>query len=189
MNQRSDRLLHSLTDEELVRRSRMGHARERDLALNELMGRQREELLAISRMAVRSCAEDSEDVAQEACLSVYRSLPRFSPDRQMGPWARTILRRRLVDFHRRRVPMPMVLVDGLHEDLTVMEPGPTAIDAKQLVKEGLSCLGETERAAVVLRHFEGLGYQEIADQLDITRDSVGTILNRALRKMEAHLQR
>jgi RNA polymerase sigma factor (sigma-70 family) len=190
MNQRSDRLLHSLTNEELVRRSRIGQAHERDLALNELMSRQRQELLAISRRMVRSFAEDPEDLTQEACLSLYRSLSRFSPDRgHLGPWSRTILRRRLVDFHRKSVPTPMVLVENLHAHLTVEEPGTLAIDAKQLVKEGLSCLGKTERAAVELRHLEGLGYPEIADRLDITAASVKTILNRALRKMEVHLTR
>jgi RNA polymerase sigma-70 factor (ECF subfamily) len=68
-------------------------------------------------------------------------------------------------------------VEGL--GLTDPRPGPEALAANseqaEAVQEAVLALPEASRAVLVLREYESLSYQEIAEALDIP---VGTVMSR-----------
>jgi RNA polymerase sigma-70 factor, ECF subfamily len=73
-------------------------------------------------------------------------------------------------------------------DATV-DPEPTSMERAEdqaLARQAIEMLGERDRDALLMRE-EGLGYEEIAEALDLSLASVGTTLSRARRRlMEAY---
>jgi RNA polymerase sigma-70 factor (ECF subfamily) len=73
------------------------------------------------------------------------------------------------------------ILPGAVEDLrlTDPQPGPEAIAANseraETVQEAVLALPDASRAVLVLREYQGLSYQEIAETLDIP---VGTVMSR-----------
>ena len=55
--------------------------------------------------------------------------------------------------------------------------------ARQAVAKGLSVLDDRAKEIIVLRYFEGLSADEVADRLGISPGNVRTIQSRALDKM------
>src|SRR4051812_7607543 len=70
-----------------------------------------------------------------------------------------------------------------------VEPEPTSMERAEdraLARRAIEMLAERDRDALLMRE-EGLGYEEIAEALDLSVASVGTTLSRARRRlMEAY---
>ena len=70
-----------------------------------------------------------------------------------------------------------------------VDPEPTTMEREEeraLARQAIEMLGERDRDALLMRE-EGLGYEEIAEALDLSLASVGTTLSRARRRlMEAY---
>lgn len=72
---------------------------------------------------------------------------------------------------------------------SAVEPEPTSMERAEdraLARQAIEMLAERDRDALLMRE-EGLGYEEIAEALDLSLASVGTTLSRARRRlMEAY---
>src|SRR4051812_22038681 len=81
------------------------------------------------------------------------------------------------------------LIRAQEETESSVEPEPTSMERAEdqaLARQAIEMLGERDRDALLMRE-EGLGYEEIAEALDLSVASVGTTLSRARRRlMEAY---
>ncbi len=107
---------------------------------------------------------EADDVAQEAFLRAYRKLEQYDAKYPFGHWVMGICanlaRNRFRSWSRRR------RAEEAHLDLNV--PGRVAADPRQAaVEQALARLSHTLRAPVILKHVEGLDYDEISRVLDI----------------------
>jgi RNA polymerase sigma-70 factor (ECF subfamily) len=133
--------------------------------------------------------QDAEDVVQEAFLKAYRSLDRFEDRSQVGSWLYRIAANCAFDVLRKRQRR-----DSRNESLDVEdapepqapEPGPERLalgaDVRQRLEAALERMSPRERAAFVLRHFEGRSVKEIEAALGIDTTSVKQSVCRAVRK-------
>lgn len=128
--------------------------------------------------------DDAMDLSQDAFARALKHATRMDPTRPFYPWYYQILRRLCFNFLRDRKNRQRLLDETgawLAEDLTGGGPGedPEARlqreDARRIVGEALARLPEAQREVLVLREFEGLKYQEIADLLEIP---AGTVMSR-----------
>ncbi|MFZ0592127.1 MAG: sigma-70 family RNA polymerase sigma factor [Bryobacteraceae bacterium] len=137
---------------------------------------------------------DACDVVQEVFLKIFRSVNSFKERSSLRTWIYRIAvneahnHRRWFSRHRKRE----VAIE--HEDQehrafdTTPDPGPSPFDftldreTHILVQRALDEVSPVFRTAVVLRDVEGLGYEEIAEILQI---SLGTVKSRILRGREA----
>ncbi|MBI4370761.1 MAG: sigma-70 family RNA polymerase sigma factor [Elusimicrobia bacterium] len=128
-------------------------------------------------------AEDADDLAQEVFVEVHRSLPRFRGEAAFGTWLYSVARN--VCLHRlrarrtlRRRPLEKETLEWL--DIPDGRPSPEASaeteESRALVREALETLPPGQRAVLVLSHWEGLPYAEIARALAIP---MGTVKSRA----------
>jgi RNA polymerase sigma-70 factor (ECF subfamily) len=136
-------------------------------------------------------SEDAADVTQETFLRLHRSLDSFRGDASFSTWLyRVAVNLCITELRRRGRSRFQFLEDVQHdEDATVLEEiGPSPDEAIQLAEERrivqqvLRMLPPDYRAVMVLRHFQQLAYEEIADVLGLTLSQVKTRLFRA-RKM------
>jgi RNA polymerase sigma-70 factor (ECF subfamily) len=137
---------------------------------------------------------DACDVVQEVFLKVFRGVNSFKERSSLRTWIYRIAvneahnHRRWFSRHRKR---EVAIEQEDHENRPfhiTPDPGPSPFDftldreTHVLIERALDEISPVFRTAVVLRDIEGLGYEEIADILQI---SLGTVKSRILRGREA----
>jgi RNA polymerase sigma-70 factor (ECF subfamily) len=133
--------------------------------------------------------QDAEDVVQEAFLKAYRSLDRFEERSQVSSWLYRIAANCAFDVLRRRQRRGGRLESLDAEDAPephAAEAGPDRLalggDVRRGVETALQRMSARERAAFVLRHFEGRSIAEIELALGMDTTAVKQSVCRAVRK-------
>ena len=128
--------------------------------------------------------QDAEEAAQDAFVRAYRALQGYDAEQirtlLLRPWlyqiALNVVRNRV-----RRKQLPLVSLDPSDQDEAIDPPDDGSeqpeVKWERAEQQGelaalVSALPERYRAAVILRHVEGLGYREVASVLD---QPVGTV--------------
>ena len=135
----------------------------------------------VYRLALRmlGSSADAEDAAQEALVSAWRSIGGFRGTSSFGTWLYRITTNRCLNHISARRPTA-----PLDEALPGRASDGPAERAEE--HERMSALGAAilrlppeQRAALVLREFEGLSYDEVGEVLDITLAAVKGRIHRA----------
>ncbi len=133
------------------------------------------------------------DVTQEAFIKAYRSMAGFRGDSQFYTWLYRIAintaKNHLVSRSRRPPGRDVDIDDGEFHDnsgvLQEIENPENALATRQLegvVNGAIEALPEELKFAVVLREFEGMSYEEIAEVMECP---VGTVRSRIFRARES----
>ena len=146
---------------------------------------------ALFRLAYRMTGNehDAEDVVQDAFLKAYRNLDRFEERSQVSSWLYRIAANCAFDVLRRRQrrdsPTDSLDVEDAPE-LEAPVPGPDRLaqggDVRRGLEAALERMSARERAAFVLRHFEGRSVKEIELALGLDTTAVKQSVCRAVRK-------
>ncbi|HYF92080.1 MAG TPA: RNA polymerase sigma factor [Symbiobacteriaceae bacterium] len=136
--------------------------------------------------------DDALDLTQDVFMRVIRSIGTFAAGRPLWPWLRRITTNVCLNYLRDR---PALLSlddpDGPAEPAGGADPLESAINSwvwSQL-QAALGRLPPLLRMAAVLRHQEGLSYEEVAQAMEIPVGTVKTYLFRARRFLKAELCR
>lgn len=133
------------------------------------------------------------DVSQEAFIKAYRALPKFRGDSAFYTWLYRIAintaKNHLVAKGRRPPDMD-VDVDDAHyfegdsvlKDIETPENSLYRDELARVVRDAMDKLPQDLRAALSLREFDGLSYEDIAQIMDCP---VGTVRSRIFRAREA----
>jgi RNA polymerase sigma-70 factor (ECF subfamily) len=154
---------------------------------------------SIFRLAWRmtGSAQDAEDLVQETFLRAYRNLDSFQERANFGTWLYRIGVNCSLDWLRKRRPVEEL--DGnVQADLEGNGPmekdhriGPDRMilqmEVRERVRRALGGLSPVERAAFVLRHFEGMSIEEISGALGLRSNAAKHSIFRAVRKMRRAL--
>ena len=132
---------------------------------------------------------DAEDIAQQVFLRVWQHAKQYRPDAKFTTYLFTITRNLVFNESRRRsrkkeVPLVTDDASGNHHepgDVAHRQPDATLLEAelRKAVDQAIASLPETQRLAVVLRRYDGLSYEEIAEVLDLSVSAVKSQLFRA----------
>jgi RNA polymerase sigma-70 factor (ECF subfamily) len=132
----------------------------------------------------------AEDIAQDALLAAYRSLPRLRDAEKFGPWLKQITCRTAANWLRKNgdrlateTPLPYKRTVAI-EDVREGPRGRTERRERlDQVQRAIDTLPERHRLPVVLRYLQELSYQEISEYTGETKDEVRGILQRAGRQL------
>lgn len=174
---------HAATDNELIAQALRGdHAAFGQLVL-------RYQRMAIG-VAYRICGDpvQAEDIAQQAFIRIWERLGTYRPEGNFRSWLCQITANLTVDAFRQHKPTSDI------DDLPLPDPTPgperAAIQRERAaaVRAALLRLPPHSRAALVLREYEGLSYQEIAEALRIPLGTVKSRINDARRRLQEDLR-
>ena len=158
------------------------------LSFQLLIERYQDRLFGLVRHYTKSAVE-VEDIVQDTFIKAYRKLESFQHQSSFSTWIYRIAVNTALDFLKRSGRNPVQTV----EDPEVVGEGPqsraraqlAAPDAAlereeiaEITKNVLAELPEIFRTVLVLREFEDLSYQEMAEVLSV---SIGTVESRLFR--------
>ena len=139
-------------------------------------------------------AEGTQDVVQEVFYRVFRRLHQYRLDCPFGAWIRRITVNHILDLRKKREIRAVSLTQEKADDFDVPDSRNDPRDEirraeqHQTVLKALDRLPDKDRTILLLRHFENLSYEEIAEILAIPIGTVMTNLHRARKKISELLK-
>jgi RNA polymerase sigma-70 factor, ECF subfamily len=131
---------------------------------------------------------EAEDASQETFLRAYRAIQTLDPQRPPGAWLKKIAVNVCLNRLERRETLSLYDATAV----PALEAGPEAQtiqrEQNRQVRAALLALPPRYRAAIELRHFQGLSYAEMAETLNRSPGDIKSDLFRA-RKLLAEILR
>lgn len=181
----------SASDRDLMARLSAG---DRD-ALAPLMERHYQRLYRIALSYLRQ-PDDALDTVQETFVKAFQNAHRWDGSVEAGPWLSRVAINQSIDRWRRnkrRRATFAPLGEGDHApSLADDAPAPDrrvhGREVRDRLARALETLPERQRAVVVLRHYQDMTLDEIAETLGMRPGTVKSSLHRALGRMRRGLQ-
>lgn len=172
----------SVTDTTLVTAARNGDP----AAYGELFSRYQSRIYNYA-YGIAGNPDDAADITQEAFVRVFEALPRVPGELNFSAYVYRTAHNLAVDTikSRRRFVEPDAL-DAAVEPSLRADPERVALVQEQQKQtwRAVFQLSDNHRAILTLRELHDLSYQEIADIMDMPRNTVGVLLSRARLKFK-----
>lgn len=130
-------------------------------------------------------ADDAADLTQDCFVRAYRSLGKTNNELNVSAWLHRIASNACLDVLRRRQRIRWLPWDNArHEPLLGSADGDSperqalATETSAIVQETLSQMSPRNRAALIMREYEGMSCDEIGDVLGLSRSAVKSVLFR-----------
>jgi RNA polymerase sigma-70 factor, ECF subfamily len=141
---------------------------------------------------------DVEDIAQQVFIRVWKSARRYVPRAKFTTWLLKITRNLVFNELRRskrHAHVPLQTDPGAEEFPLKDEKNPAPdvsllqTELQRAIEDAITQLPESQRMALILRRYEQLSYEEIAEVLDLSVPAVKSVLFRARTELRARLSR
>jgi RNA polymerase sigma-70 factor (ECF subfamily) len=143
-------------------------------------------------------SSEVEDIAQQVFIRVWKSARRYVPRAKFTTWLLKITRNLVFNELRRakrHAHVPLQTEPGAEEFPLKDETNPTPdaslleSELQRTIEEAITQLPESQRMALILRRYEQLSYEQIADILDLSVPAVKSVLFRARTELRARLSK
>ena len=181
-------------------------------AINRLLERHREALRRMVDMRLDPKIRqrvDASDVVQDAMMEANRRMPTYleNPGMPFHLWIRQIATDRLIDQHRRHrvskkrsVDLEQAPVVAANLDHSTIQFGPQLQDREltpaaaairaemqRRFERAIEEMDERDQEIIVMRHFEQLSNQEVANVLELSEPAASMRYLRAIRRLQKQL--
>jgi len=142
---------------------------------------------------------EAEDVSQEVFIKVFRSLKNFRRDAKMSSWIHQITANTCIDVLRKKKAKPQTNLEDFDQIPLSDSPAGTgsrfhspeasaeAALMQDKINEALVKVTPRERTVFIMRHYNDLKINEIADALSVSSGTVKSLLFRALKKLRKEM--
>ena len=180
--------LRDLADTALVARAQRGSAE----AFEVLVRRYRNDVFAMSYHFVHN-REQAWDISQETFVKAYRSLKWFRGDAGFKTWLLRIAANHSKDYLKKRRLDTLPFDDVVAATVADPVPGPDRLVAAEelgrAIEKAVAGLSAKHREAFVLREYQGLSYQEMAEVMGCNLGTVMSRLHHARKNLQEALTR
>lgn len=180
-----------MTDSQLIREIKDGNAE----LYSQLIDRYERKILAFIYNMLKSARLEmmAEDLCQETFYKAYRSLKTFREvEASFSTWLYTIARNTVLSELRKQKNGKVSLEQSGYVPLASAESMPEQSmlrnEKVNMVRKAINNLPEKQRSALILREYDQLDYQEIANILGQTVSSVKSLLFRARVSVKTQLE-
>lgn len=167
-------------------------------AFHELVGQYKKKIYYLA-YDITGNHQEAEDISQEVFIKMFRSLKKFRRDAKMSSWLYQITVNASIDTLRKKSSKPKRSIDEfdhlyIQEGLTTgraanFDPVSSA-ESSQIqnhISQALQKITPKERTVFVMRHYNDLKLNEIAEILNVTIGTVKSLLFRAIKKLRKEL--
>jgi len=178
--------LKEASDLQLVRWAQTNHMD----AFDELVRRYRNDVFGLAFHYIRN-REEAWDMSQEVFIKAYKAIGRFRGDSAFKTWLLRITANRCKDFFKKRklatVAMENTIVEQTVSGGVTPEEKLSSSELGKAIETALESLSEKHRSAFVLREFEGMSYDNMAEVLGCSTGTVMSRLHHARKKLQQSL--
>ena len=130
--------------------------------------------------------DDAHDVLQETYIRVWKNLGQFKGDSKVSTWVyRIATNAALTHLEKAKRTMVVPLNEADHPLSHSMAP--TAVEIQEKLDTALALLPPKQKQVFLLRYYDELSYQEIADITGTTEGALKASYHHAVKKIEAFL--
>jgi len=164
-----------------------------DISAFEMLFRQYEKLVYRTAYLITGSKEAAEDALQEVFVSVWRSRHTYDPSKgKLTTWLHRITVNQCskkkpgktpaaVSLEEKGIDLPEMKHQSQPEEISI-----TKMEYDSLLR-AMDALDTKHRSVLVLRYFNDLSYQEIAEALEIPLGTVKSRLNQSLRYLKQQM--
>ncbi len=132
----------------------------------------------------------AQDALQETFIQVLRNINRLRDPELFIAWLGRINFRVCYDMKKKlgsggMVEEGIAEIEGIHSQEGRPEEEAVEVDSRKYIMEQIMSLPVTESQAIIMRYYQNMQLDEIADQLNVSRSSV----KRYLKAGKEHLER
>ncbi len=145
--------------------------------------------------------EDAEDIAQDVFLEVFRSISKFKGNSKLSTWIYKIATNKCLEFIRKKNAkkrfafMQSIFGNEIPLDKTTFftefkHPG-VLLENKErseTIFKAINLLPESQRVVFTLAKIDGKSYQEIVEITGKSLSSIESIMFRAKKNLQQHLE-
>ncbi|PYS88364.1 MAG: RNA polymerase subunit sigma [Acidobacteria bacterium] len=185
--------METTSDEQIVERALAGDAD----AFGEIVRRWERRIFALT-YGILGREEDARDATQETFIAAFRNLSGFRGDAKVSSWLHRIAVNQCITRQRRAKVRGETSLEGAAEDngaqfAAPLHESPARIvegcERTEAVRRAVSALPPELREVLVLKEFEELTFQEIADTLHVPLSTVKSRLYTALKQLRLRLEK
>lgn len=164
-------------------------------AYAEIIRRYQEKVRGYCRMAMLNEAQ-GDDAAQEVFIKAYQSLSSFKGNSKFSTWIYRIAVNHCNDLKRKVSWRKTDSLDsyierngeGWEQNIHSQPHSGMPEEDAAIIRKIIDNLPEKSRQMIVLREFEGLSYEQIAEVVDCSLDTVKSRLKRAREELNKNLR-
>src|ERR687888_1583774 len=181
------------TDEIIVERALTGDAE----AFGEIVRRWERRIFALT-YGILGREEDARDATQETFIAAFRNLSGFRGEAKVSSWLHRIAVNQCITRQRRAKVRGETSLEGEAEEHGAQFAAPATdspariVEGRELtaaVRRAVAALPPELREVLLLKEFEELTFQEIADTLEVPLSTVKSRLYTALRQLRLRLEK
>lgn len=171
--------IRNLDDSRLVSLYRKGN----EEAFEQLLNRHKSRIFTTIYLIVKD-SYVAEDLMQETFIKAVNTIKggRYNEEGKFLPWVMRIAHNLAVDFFRREKRYPTVVLEDGSKVFNTLDFAEDSFESHQVKRDTYASLHkfikelpEAQREVLVMRHYMGLSFQEIAEYTDV---SINTALGR-----------
>ncbi|MEZ0325748.1 MAG: RNA polymerase sigma factor [Fimbriimonas sp.] len=150
-------------------------------AFRRLFDLYRDKVYTIALYHLNGDQTAAEDVVQNVFVKLFRTITQFRSDSEFSTWLYRSVANACMDEHRRRrrwLPWASVPEKAYHHELNGVD---------ESVRAAIEKLSPKLRMPVLLKYFEEMSYEEIAQTLGCSMGTVASRLNRGHKMLAQHL--
>lgn len=179
----------------LIKEAQMG-----SIAAFESLVRQYDQQVLQLAFSLVHDVQDAQDIYQEVFVRVFRNLKRFQFRSQFSTWLYRVVVNYCINFNKKKRRAKFFSLNSENENGEApwsatlkgveINPEDSMLNQELSVKieSAIAQLSPKQKAVFVLRHYQGMKLQEIANILKCSEGTVKNYLFRATRKMQSLLK-
>lgn len=173
-----------MTDEELVSAVQSGEAE----AYKHIIDRYQGKIYAYI-MRLTNHREEATDIAQDVFMKAYKHIHKFDTERKFSSWVYRIAHNESVNWLKKKTRAKIESLE-VHEEIGKQHPDTIDIhdelvrkEDRAMMRNAIDTLPQKYREVMEMRYLQQYSYEEIGEVLDKPVNTVGTLINRAKKKL------
>ncbi len=178
------------SDSELIAMFKAGGA-QAEHAFTQLVRRYQEKIYWVCRRMLKS-HEDADDVVQNVFIKAHHGLMSFNGESEFYTWLYRIATNETINFLRTQNVRRAEPIDDMLQEPAATEAAPIEElerrEEKELIAEAIELLPERQKQVFMMRYYDELSYEEIAEILGTSVGGLKANYFHAFKKIEVYLK-